>query len=100
MAALRIRSAVPTDAGDLPWRENSSGRSGRADVVVRDFHCSNLQPGGISAEMRLASLTMVLGSALLYLPFAFTQDLNAGAFARRQYTAAKNVNSVYATIPF
>ena len=83
MARLGVVGAVPADAGHrfIGWYLTQQfGQHRRvAHAAVRHFDGPNLPRVGVDVQVHLAPLPPVLGPMFLALPFAFAQELDAGA---------------------
>lgn len=83
MACLGVVSTIAADTGNgFIWRYlaekfRQHGRIARA--VVSDLDGTDVQRAGINGQVYFAPLAPVFGTVLFTLPFAFTQELDAGA---------------------
>ena len=96
MACLGVVSAVATHAANrfvrryLAQQLRQHGRITHA--VVGHLNGPNLQRLGVNAQTHLAPLTPIVSSMLLAFPFAFAQELDAGA--GHQQVQRRGVGSV------
>lgn len=83
MTCFGIVDAIATDAANrFVWRYLAQQLTQHGRItrdVVAHLNGPNLQRLGVNAEVHLASRTSKVNSMLLTFPFAFVQELNAGA---------------------